>query len=299
MMRYSLSSLVLVLLSIPPLAGCSSDAETLQSAPQADIQELTTETYSLDPGQEKYLCYTFRSPAEKKAIIHIEPVQGETVHHVALFRTTSPEPDGSFECPQLTRLNWEPIWAGGAGADALDVPDGAGFVVEPGTQYLSQYHLLNASQKPVSTKAQVQLIYADDAEKVTPAGIFALGAFSLTIPALAQAHTLAIECNPSHDLNVFAIFPHMHKLGKSIDLAAGKTSADAVQVYQQAMWTFGEQPMAPLDLKVTSGDYLRSTCQWDNPSAVDVKFGESSNDEMCFTVLFYYPFTGLDGCINP
>jgi hypothetical protein len=40
------------------------------------------------------------------------------------------------------------------------------------------------------------------------------------------------------------------------------------------------------------------TCHYDNHTDADVKYGESSDDEMCFFVMFYYPYTGLDGCIT-
>jgi hypothetical protein len=280
------------------LLGCGDDPAASQP-PQADEQDLVTQAFTLDPGQERYLCYTFRSPSEKKAIVRVEPIQGASVHHVALFRTTSPEADGSFECPEIIRLNWEPIWAGGAGANALDVPDDAGFIVEPGTQYLAQYHLQNTTSEPVKETSTIRLTYADDINAVTPAGIFALGGFSLTIPPLAAGFEQTVECSPTHELNVFAVFPHMHKLGRSMELVAGKTQADAKSVYSKDPWVFGEQPLAPVDLNVAPGDYVRSTCRWDNPNPTEVKFGESTDDEMCFTVMFYYPFTGLDGCINP
>lgn len=281
------------------LAGCADEPGGPPATLKADTQDLETGTYVLDPGQEKYLCYTFRSPDVPKAIVRVEPVQNATVHHVALFQTTTPEPEGSFECPQLIGLNWEPIWAGGAGATALDLPKDVGFVIDPGTQYLIQYHLLNANSKPSSTAATIRVTYADDASAVTPAGIFALGGFSLTIPPLAMDYAKTVKCNPTHDLDVFAVFPHMHKLGRSLDLVVGKTEAEAREVYRTDPWVFGEQPMEPIDLKVAAGDHVQSTCRWNNPNATEVKFGESSNDEMCFTVMFYSPFTGLDGCIDP
>ena len=48
------------------------------------------------------------------------------------------------------------------------------------------------------------------------------------------------------------------------------------------------------------GDVLTTYCTYENtaetnpPSGAPVGFGESSDDEMCFTDLFYYPAQGAD-----
>jgi len=52
-----------------------------------------------------------------------------------------------------------------------------------------------------------------------------------------------------------------------------------------------------VDETVTPTDTLDLTCTFDNPLDHRVGFGESSNDEMCFFVLFYYPYDHIDGCI--
>jgi len=291
MKGWTLSTFVLA-----TIAGCGGSEAP--APPAEDFQDLTTLDYTVSPGQERYLCYTFRSPAEQKAITRVEPIQGQVVHHVALFRTTSEEPEGFFECPEIIRLNWQPVWAGGAGADPLTLPDDVGFVVEPETQYLVQYHVQNTRAADVTERSTIRLTYGSDPAAVQPAGIFALGALSLTIPPATAGFEQVVECSADRELNVFAVFPHMHKLGKSVRLDVGKTAADAEVAYAKEPWVFGEQPMEPVDLAVSDGDFLRSTCRWDNPGATEVTFGESSEDEMCITVLFYYPFTGLAGCIG-
>jgi hypothetical protein len=283
--------------------GCGGDGgggmnvDVLDPPPPEGGQQLTSAEYTVPVGEEKYFCYTFRSPAEAKAITRVVPIQGDVVHHVALFKTMTPEPDGFFECPQLISLNWEPIWAIGAGGADSDLPEGVGFVVPPDTQYLVQYHLQNTGGADVTTRSAINLTYVA-ADTVQPAGLFALGTFSLTIPDGAQDFPLSISCEADREMNVFAVFPHMHKLGTRLSFETGLSEQAAEMAYEIAPWEFGEQPMDPVQVRINPGEFMRSTCYWNNDTGGDVTFGESSDNEMCFFVLYYYPFTGLAGCVE-
>ena len=42
------------------------------------------------------------------------------------------------------------------------------------------------------------------------------------------------------------------------------------------------------------GDVLTTHCTYDNQTGHNVTFGESSDDEMCFSDLFYYPAQGAN-----
>jgi copper type II ascorbate-dependent monooxygenase-like protein len=275
------------------LVGCATDkTNELSPAPPPGGQQLATTAYTLQPGEEKYFCWTFHSPKQAEAITAVQPISGKLVHHVVLFSTTTAEPEGFFECPQLVKLNWRPIWAEGTGGSALTVPDGVAFQVAADTQYLVQFHLLNATDKPVTERSGLNLTYAKDPASTMPAGIFALGTLTLDIPAGQSDYTLTAACNAPRDLHAFAAFPHMHKLGTKLEFTANSQSA-----YSIDPWVFGNQPMDPIDLVITQGEPLSATCHWNNTTGQDVKFGESTNDEMCFMVLFAYPLTDADGCI--
>jgi len=277
-------------------AACASDSSSdsgqLQPAPPPGGQQLATTKYTLQPGDEKYFCWTFRSPSQAEAITAVQPISGQLVHHLVLFSTTQAEPDGFFECPQLVKLNWRPIWAEGTGGNPLTVPPGVGFQVPAGTQYLVQFHLLNATDKAVTERSGLNLTYAADPASTMPAGIYALGALTLDIPAGQSDYQLNVSCNADQTLHAFAAFPHMHKLGTKLELTANGQSA-----YKIDPWVFGNQPMDPISLDITQGEPLSATCHWNNTTGQDVKFGESTNDEMCFMVLFAYPLSEPGGCV--
>ena len=56
--------------------------------------------------------------------------------------------------------------------------------------------------------------------------------------------------------------------------------------------------MDSIDMLIHTGDYMRIDCKWNNTTNQPVGFGETTANEMCAMVLFYYPYTGLDGCVN-
>jgi hypothetical protein len=157
---------------------------------------------------------------------------------------------------------------------------------------------VNAGNTSVTERTVLNLRYADNSASLMGAGIFALGSFNITIPNGSVDYKQIVECQSGRDLHVFAAFPHMHALGNKISFDTGTTMATATNAYKKDPWVFGNQPMDPLDLTVHNGDFMRATCEWDNATGHDVHYGESSSDEMCFMILFYYPFTELDGCIQ-
>ncbi len=283
-----------------PVAPDAAAPVVIDPPPPAGGYQLTTDEYTVEPGQERYLCYTFYSPADREiAITKVEPVNGVSVHHVALFQSfLYPEPDGFHECPELVRTNWQPIWAGGAGGASLTLPDGVAFRIAPSTQYVVQFHLQNTGDAPVTERSAINLTDGGDATAYEPAGIFAIGSFNLNIPTGAMDFQQILECNADRQMNVFAAFPHMHKLGTKLSFDTGATVDTAAEAYKIDPWKFGDQPMDPVDFSITSGDFMRATCHWDNTTGAPVVFGESSDNEMCFMILFYWPMHDLGGCVN-
>ncbi len=279
--------LVLAILTCAAACGTTDESSPFDPPPPGG-QQLASLPYTLAGGEEKYFCYSTYSPEEAKAVTEVQPMAGTVVHHTAIFYADQPEPEGFFECPELFKLTWRPIWVGGRGTNGLVLPPGTGFVIPPHTQYVVQYHLLNASDATVTERSAVNLRYADSAS-VTPVNMFPIGSFSLDIPAQATGFQRTIACKADRDMTVFAAFPHMHKLGKKIELVSGSTEATAVRRYGVDQWDFSDQPMEPVSFELKSGDYLRGTCTFDNPSGSKVVFGESTNDEMCFVVVFAYP----------
>src|SRR5262245_22145322 len=76
-------------LAIVLLSSCGDDAAPtgpLSPLPPPGGQQLTTMQYTVQPGAEKYFCYTFHSPKDgTRAITEVQPIEGSITHHIVLF----------------------------------------------------------------------------------------------------------------------------------------------------------------------------------------------------------------------
>lgn len=283
------------------IAGCGGNTpQSMDPAPPAHGFQIKTTPVMLQPGDEKYMCFTqtLNEPADV-AVIKFDSVTTPQVHHFEVFQAVSPEQDGLFDCSQqLIKLTWLPLFGGGVNAGGLTVPDGAGFKLPKNAQLLVQLHLLNATPNATSTHVVVNGDYAADATTITPAGIFALGSMTINLPPGATNMKIDAGCALPKDLNVFAVQPHMHLLGTKINLSTGTSQATASQVYARDPWVFGAQPIDNFVMPLKQGQYVSTECEYDNTTDQTVTYGESTKNEMCFFVLFYTPFDHLDGCIQ-
>ena len=179
----------------------------------------------------------------------------------------------------------------------MPLPPGAGFPLKQDEQLLVQLHLLNSSEVDVDASTYVNFTFAKDASSVTPAGIWAWGNFDVDIPAKTKGYRLQSECMLEKKLNIFGFFPHMHNLGRSLQLEVGDRAESAKVIYKRDPWVFGDQRIDEMPLTLELGAFTRMSCLFDNDLDHNVKFGESSNNEMCILTVFYTPFERLDGCI--
>lgn len=178
-------------------AGCGDPPVT------KDGLQLKTGPYTLEASSERYHCWT-RTVEKDTAVTEVVARNGALVHHVGVFQTTRPEPDGFSECPSQIKQTWLPLYGGGRATAGLKLPDGAGFKFPAGTQVLMQLHLVNAALAPVTDETAVDLLTAADPGPLVPAGIFAVGNVSFTLPVGATGYPVVGSCSAPMALNVFA-----------------------------------------------------------------------------------------------
>jgi hypothetical protein len=278
------------------LSACSGSSDR---APPAHGFQLKTPAYTLPAGQEQYLCYTVKlDEADDVAITAFDSFTSEQVHHLEVFQALAPEADGLNPCDGTVKVTWLPLFGGGQNAGGLKLPDGAGFKLPKDAQLLVQLHLLNATTKDVQQKVVINMDYAADPGGVTPAGIFAFGSMEINLPPQSQGTQVVSSCQLPKALDVFAVQPHMHTRGTKVTFDVGASEDAAQTVYQRNPWVFGAQPIDAFQMPMTQGQFGRVTCTYDNTSDKAITYGESTEDEMCYLVLFYTPFDRLGGCVN-
>jgi hypothetical protein len=293
--------------------GCSGSSSNNNNNPDMAValgmQRLIAGSYTLNAGQEAYICVR-KTLTEDLLITEITPVDGMATHHQVLgIDTTATSADGSGACGgsggEFDVFSWKLLFASGVNSPSLKIPDGAALKIAAGEQIVLQMHLLNASQATINSSAAIDI-------KTLPAGATAVDAEmvlagpmpdSRLTPDIPPGDNQVVSggCTLKGDTNYFAVFPHMHQIGKHIVVNARVGGVD--QKLYDSDYAFNNQEFAqfaPVAMK--KGDRINVTCTYNNDTGAPVEFGQSSLEEMCFAISFIYPPmpTGMFGdlCIN-
>ena len=283
-------------------AGCGGDddgggsATTATETPRNELA-ISSDAYTLQPGEEKYFCYTSRLPKDKATVVTaFTPTYGPGTHHILLAQTLAPEQDGFFECPVLFKTTWVPLYVGGVESTGVTLPEGAGVALHEGQQVLLQLHLQNTTASPITAKTAVAMALAAEGAETIPAGIFGVDDRKIAVPPNAKETTTETSCSTGREMDVYAMFGHMHKFGKRLEVTRTTDGADESLLDQ--VWSFADQPTTPVKFHLTAADTVKLRCTHANTTAKALAYGESSDNEMCSVVFYYTPFDGLAGCID-
>lgn len=242
-----------------------------------------------------YACYGVDIPAgSKKDIVAFVPHidNPKIVHHVLLFQTNaslSSVPalcSGAVTGGQGKKL----LYAWAPGGKAFELPPEAGMPIEGTSHYYVQVHYNNIQGLQGEKDSSGFDLCSTDVARANAADIVAFGTGKIDLPPAA---TTVADCSytwPSAAGKVHAIaaFPHMHQLGTSI-WTKKNPDTDNTDLGKNAPWNFNNQPFIPIDATISPGDVIETRCEWNNTTAKEVKAGEDTADEMCFSFTMYYP----------
>jgi hypothetical protein len=229
------------------------------------------------------MCWTTRTAEAVKVAAFSKDPQS-FVHHVVLASTTREEPDGMRECDGAFQISWLPLFAAGAGRVELAFPDNVVNPINENVQLVVQLHLLNTGEEPVTDSAAI-VMELSDAEATENVIIGAFGNTDINLLP-GQLGQVVVDCQNPSSTRVVGFFPHMHKLGTSMTLELGPTMDSLQMIYERAPYDFNEQRIDGTDMMLDGNSQVRVTCNYDNTTQQTVTYGESTNDEMCWLVLF-------------
>ncbi|MCA9712881.1 MAG: hypothetical protein KDK70_44060, partial [Myxococcales bacterium] len=108
----------------------------------------------------------------------------------------------------------------------------------------------------------------------------------MDIPAGESGVTHSFSYPFPGDYLFWAVFGHMHTLGRSLKLTIGD-GADANCLLNIPAWDFDWQRTYRLaePQLIREDEELHLDCVWDNPTDQDVAWGDGTGDEMCLGVL--------------
>lgn len=227
------------------------------------------------------------------------PGNRRVVHHAVFYLDNSkvarlrdkfdPLPGyGSFGGPGFVPAGDVGGWAPGYEAKRLTA--GHARYVPPGSDLVMQIHY-HPSGKAESDQSEVGLYFTDKPKNI--AAVLTVSDLNFTIPAGSKRHKLTASYKLPSKVNLLAVTPHMHVLGKAMKVSATLPGGKVQRLIEIDDWNFDWQDQyfyrRPITLPM--GSVLKVQAWYDNSAGNPlnphrtprpVRFGDSSYDEMMF-----------------
>jgi hypothetical protein len=251
--------------------------------PPLNYVSLITTEWTMAASDEGYICAT-KTLTEDTYVGALRPLGPPGTHHTVVSMRAPTEPDNpSFPCgPEFGEF-----WASGYGTGALVLPDGVGLLAPAGMQLRLSLHLFNTQDVPLSGTSGLEVVRLDPSDVTHVARVSYHGPYDFVIPDNGEpfpyTHTTA-----TGSATLVGIFPHMHQLGTHFRARLLHPTGEPTVLWDED-YQFESQEFAPLaEIRVGATDTLETTCTWLNAGSGPVTWGDSSEAEMCFTILMSY-----------
>jgi len=246
-----------------------------------------------------YYCFPFANPflEGSQATAWAPIIDNEEILHHWLLWGSNQEADSlePFPCAALPTGDAAFVsgWAPG-GQNAI-MPESVGLDLNYKTLYL-QLHYWNPEQREgLSDQSGVAFCTTQDRREHT-AGILTVGTIDIDLPPRSRNVEAAFECAdwqmPTRDgFTILSSGPHMHQLGTRFLSEVIRSDGRREPIGRVDAWNFDDQTPVRFDhpIEVLPGDRLGVRCSYDNPHDQRVRFGEGTDDEMCFDFMLVYP----------
>lgn len=239
--------------------------------------------WSLDPGSENPDRCLKQTLERDIYVSAIRPVHPPGTHHTFLVLSDTLGSEGCTGAIASGTM----LYAAAVGSEGLSLPEGVAMKLPAGKVLNLSLHVYNPSATPLSGRSGIEIETLDAEDVTAEMAAMISGPIGFELPAQSRTKVRHV-CTLSEPLTLFALFPHMHQLGihSKVSVIAGGTES----VLHDAAFDFAEQFQLPMDsLELAAGDQVVTECTFENAGPTPVEFGESSDDEMCISMLFHYP----------
>ena len=281
-------------------ATCKNDPAPAGVKPlscKPDTVLKATKPFTMQPGSatDQYVCFGVEMNLTKKRhVIGLAPKvdNAKIVHHILLFQAPQAEKSEPFACEAFGSASWKLVAGWAPGGNNLELPKEAGFPAKVGqNHWVLQIHYNNTQAQTGSDQSGYELCTTEEL-RPNDAGVLAFGSTSFSIPPRSN-HKIRCDYkldNRFSNVKLFNASPHMHTRGAAMSterIPGGNGTSE--MIFEQKNFSFEAQANFPIQKAVTNGDVMRTRCSWKNPSDQTIKFGEGTDDEMCFDFIGYYP----------
>lgn len=300
------------------LSGCSSNDDGAGGAdgpggPTMLNGEKYTATWGpvlVQPGTENTQCAVVTLDNDKPIKVHqMHNVLGNTSHHMIVYRDDASAPQATpqdcqpFAGTLTATAATSPIMITQRHDETLTLPDGVAYSFAAHQKIRLEMHFLNATDKPqmISGTAEFHAAYPEQVRD--EADFLFIGTPDISIgPGTSPTITGYFTPPPSLEgSKFFAITGHTHQLGTGVEVSiAADRAAPRTSIYapKPFSWSEPETKMQEPAFQLPAGGGFDFSCSYRNPTGRTVKFGESTEDEMCFFWAYYYPSKGSRVCVH-
>lgn len=257
-------------------------------------------------GRDRFRCFVLPTDLTKDEVVvgvDYRPGAPSVVHHAIFFLDTQQrarkldEKDAGPGYETFGGIGFFPSGGLGGyapGATAHFMPEGTGRALEKGADVVLQVHY-HSSGKVEHDQDKLALYFAKKPVKTLISGAAVL-TNAIDIPAgkadYSRDASLTLPC----PVTVYGITPHMHYLGKSMDVKATAPDGSVVPLIKIDDWDFRwqSQYLYAAPIRLAKGTRLDLHAVYDNSSAnvrnpsdppKRVTHGEQTTDEMCIAFL--------------
>lgn len=295
MRNYTLAAALLL------VVGCGKDPSTGGGDHPIDAPAPTPDAYIAPAGYTKLIGRTWALPAAGHDIykcvrvtiptdMYVTDIVAQSplgTHHTVLSIAAgnAAGPDGETDCSVGT-IGRPMLYASGVGTDPFSFPPNVSVKIAAGTQIHLNLHLYNAGDEALANESAIWV-----KSQPTPTPIIAEMVFAgkIAFSVATGQHDVIGGCTANQDFNLFAVWPHMHKIANHSKFEVIHNGVSTV--VWDAAYDFNDQkyyPQTP-EIQVKQGDQIKVTCSYNNTTGGSVTFGDSSDKEMCFTGMYRYP----------
>ena len=292
---------VLVLLALAGNAtGTGTTHRTHLPPPLHGVQVRLT-SYEIPAGHEREICQLVTLPNRKA--MDVSQIQiampsgvGFTTHHFAIFDYQGGDPTG------LPTEPFDRVGCAGVGdavvspilafvqrpKQKIGFPRGVGFGLGSHQRVLLNSHYINGGTEPVTVDVAVNFRAARRGSIRHHVRSFQLGTFHIDVPP-GQAGAASASWVTPFPMNVVWLSTHSHKHTQSVDVDLVRGGTVEGQELETLVYSEPTVKRYASPLRLAPGDGFHWTCNYLNGTTRTLTFGVTSDDEMCFTVGFFYP----------
>jgi hypothetical protein len=259
--------------------GGGTDADSPDASTVGTWQPLVKKTWSLAPGEEKTSDLTIESVDRDLYVGGMRPLAPAGTHHTLLYR--------GIEGTNM-------IYASGVGTGELVFPPGKGLKLTANTVLGLQLHIYNTSDGTMTGTSGVEVLELDPSTVTDEVDMFLPGPQELELPA-NETTTMSGSCTVTTPYQVFALFPHMHQYGTHFKTTL--TVGGQERMLHDAAYDFERQTVETFEpIQLNVGDKINTECTWNNTTGNVIVDGESSDTEMCYSILYRFPRGNEEFC---